>query len=157
MQKKVRQMTLVVCLLGVLQGAPLHASDDGTLQLNPQIMTDSDGGVSISNDFPIRNELFTAELNERTQAQMQDDVVEQRKTLTFSGQHTDALYQLDTSEATERLFMQYQPVVLSTGADETSEEALIWYWLFALLALPLIIVSVTLGKRRAKRSVRKQR
>jgi len=157
MQIKLGQMIVVICLLGALQGAHIYASDDGTLQLNPAIMTDSDGGVSISNDFPIRNELFTTRLNEITKAQMQDNISKQKREVVFSEQGTDALYSLDTDNATQKLFIHYEPVVLNTEADEIMEETNMFYWIFVVFAVPLIIASVSLGKRRAKRSVKKQR
>jgi len=156
MRKK--RIALIVCTLFLFLLTPqqLTASSDGTLQLNQNIIMESDGGTSTSHEFPIRNELFSAKLNELAQEQMENNVIVQREKLDFSEESSNTMYQLDTNESIEKIFVAYQPTVLTSETDKTKKEINIWYWLMGLLAIPLIIGCMILGKRQAKRSVKKK-
>jgi len=156
MKNKLQTVVLLMLIVFLFNEQKLFASDDGSLQLNTQIITESDGGLSISNEFPIRNALFGSEMNRIVEAQISEQQVIQQKGLDFSAIGSDTLYQLDTNKVTKTIFINYQPAVRSAQSDNLGDQVSIWYWLNGILALVVLAGGITLGRRQAKRKVRNE-
>lgn len=158
MKKKIIIILLaLVCGFIFLTGRGVFADDNGNLQLDPNVITNSGGGVGTASDFPIRNELFTPALNQTAKEQMQDKVPEQQKTLNFSKPTTNTLYNTNTAQITSQLFANYTPQVITSSADNNSTQSTIWYWLLSLGAIFLVFLAVFLGRKNAKRSLKKKK
>lgn len=151
-----------VILLGLLGltlflGIETYADYNGSLELNQNILTNSEGGVGTTGDFPIRNTLFTDEMNQTVKAKMQDQIPAHRKTLDFSQERVSQLYNRNTERISQKLFTNYQPQVLTRGNSSNNQVIRIWLWLLASLAIPLVILALYLGKQNAKRRLKKKR
>lgn len=155
--KKRKLILLVLLGLSLFLGVKVSADDNGSLELNTNILTNSEGGVGATGDFPIRNELFTDTLNQTAQAQMQDQIPAHRKTLDFSKQADSQLYNTNTERISQKLFTNYQPQVLTSRNSSNNQVTRIWLWLLASLAIPLVILALYLGKQNAKRRLKKKR
>ncbi|MDG4967423.1 type VII secretion protein EssA [Lactococcus lactis] len=156
MNKKIFPLTTLLVSLNLIVGIKSYAADDGNLKLNSNIITNSDGGVSSTTDFPIRNELFTPKINQVVKEQMQDKVVVHKKTLDFSKGATNALDEANTDQVVKALFINYSPQVMGASLENKSSQSTIWYWVICLGAIPLTIMAVILGQKRAKRNLKKK-
>lgn len=156
MNKKIFPFTVLLVSLNLLVGIKSYADDDGNLKLNSNIITNSDGGVSSTTDFPIRNELFTPKINQVVKEQMQDKVVVHKKTLDFSKGAANALDEANTDQVVKALFINYSPQVMGASSENKSSQSIIWYWVICLGAIPLTIVAVILGQKSAKRNLKKK-
>lgn len=138
-------------------GRGVFADDNGNLQLDPNVITNSNGGVGTASDFPIRNELFTPVLNQTAKEQMQDQVPEQQKALNFSKQTANTLYDTNTAQVTKQLFVNYNPQVITSNTASSKSQTTLWYWLITVVAFPLVFLAIFLGQKNAKRSLRKKK
>lgn len=135
MKKKIITLLAISYSLIFLVGKVAFATDNGNLQLDPNVITKSNGGVGTTSDFPIRNELFTPALNQVVKEQMQDKVPEQQKALNFSKQTTNTLYDTNTAQITKKLFVNYKPQIITSNTDNISTQTTLWYWLFSIIAI----------------------
>lgn len=156
MNKKIFPFTVLLVSLNLLVGIKSYADDDGNLQLNSNIITNSDGGLSSTKDFPIRNELFTPKINQVVKEQMQDKVIDHKKTLDFSKKDENNLYGANTDKVVKVLFTNYNPQIISSNSENQSSQSTIWYWVVCLGAIPLTVLAVILGQKRAKRNLKKK-
>ena len=157
MKKKPLLVIILSTSLFFLTGITSDADDNGKLQLNATVITNSTGGVGTTSDFPIRGKLFTPELNQINQNQMQDKIPEHRLTLDFSITSTNTLYNTDTDKVTKQLFANYKPQVLTTDKASHQSQEMIWYLVMLVVALPLVALAIFLGQQNAKRRLRKKR
>ncbi|MFC4652337.1 type VII secretion protein EssA [Lactococcus nasutitermitis] len=156
--KKTHIILLALCCSFIfLISIKSKADDNGSLQLNSNVVTNSNGGVGTGSEFPIRNALFTTAMNQKVKAQMQDKIPEQQKALNFSKQTVNSLYNTDTSKITKALFVDYKPQVIASSTNENNTQKTLWYWLLLIIAIPLVFLAVFLGRKNAKRSLRKKR
>ncbi|URZ02816.1 hypothetical protein CLAUR_028500 [Clostridium felsineum] len=139
-----------------LANPPCFADDNGSLQLNPNVITNSDGGIGTTSDFSIRNQLFTPTIDKLAKEQAQDNVPKQRKTLDFSKQTTNTLYNANTKKVVKQLFVDYKPQVIAASTSTSYSKTTIWYWIISLAAVPLIVLAIFLGRKNAKRRLRKK-
>lgn len=153
------RLLLFICMvLGLffLASPRCFADDNGSLQLNPNVITNSDGGIGTTSDFPIRSQLFTHTIDKLAKEQAQDNVPKQRETLDFSKQTTNTLYNVNTTKVVEQLFVNYKTQVIASSTDTSDSKTMIWYWVISLAAVPLIVLAIFLGRKNAKRSLRKK-
>ncbi|MDR0300460.1 MAG: type VII secretion protein EssA [Streptococcaceae bacterium] len=157
--KKKTIILFLALLCGVifLTGRGVFADDNGKLQLDPNVITNSNGGVGTASDFPILGDLFTSGLNQTAKEQMQDKVPEQKKVLDFSKQSANTLYDTNTAQITTQLFVNYSPQVMTSSTDTKNTQSTVWYWLLSLAALPLVFLAIFLGRKNAKRSLRRKK
>lgn len=156
MNKKIFPFTVLIVSLNLVVGIKSYADDDGNLQLNSNIITNSDGGLSSTTDFPIRNELFTAKINQVVKEQMQDKVIDHKKTLDFSKKDENNLYDTNTDKVVKVLFTNYNPQIISSNSENQRSQSTIWYWVVCFGAIPLTVLAVILGQKRAKRNLKKK-
>lgn len=156
MNKKIFPFTVLIVSLNLIVGIKSYADDDGNLQLNSNIITNSDGGLSSTTDFPIRNELFTAKINQVVKEQMQDKVIDHKKTLDFSKKDENNLYDTNTDKVVKVLFTNYNPQIISSNSENQRSQSTIWYWVVCFGAIPLTVLAVILGQKRAKRNLKKK-
>lgn len=132
------------------------AVDDGSLQLNPKVITNSDGGVGTTSDFAIRNQLFTPKIDKIAKERAKDNVPKQRETLDFSKKAINTLYNVNTKKVVKQLFANYKPQVIESSTNTSHSKTMIWYWVILLAAVPLIVLAIFLGRKNAKRRLRKK-
>jgi type VII secretion protein EssA len=158
-KKKVLLLAFFISLflLGGLKANKGYADDNGSLQLDPNIITNSNGGVGNTSGFPIVGELFTPTMDQTVKDQMKDNIPEQRKALDFSKKAVNTLYTTDTTKITQQLFVNYKPQVITANRTDTNSQSTLWYGLLSLLGLPLIVLAIFLGRKNAKRSLKKKR
>lgn len=156
MNKKIFPLTVLLVSLNLVVGIKSYAADDGNLQLNSNIITNSDGGLSSTNDFPIRNELFTFKINQVVKEQMQDKIIVHKKTLDFSKKDANNLYDANTDKVVKVLFTDYSPQIISSNSENQKSQSTIWYWVVCIGAIPLTVLAVILGQKRAKRNLKKK-
>jgi type VII secretion protein EssA len=156
MNKKIFPLTALLVSLNLIVGIKSYADDDGNLKLNSNIITNSDGGVSSTTDFPIRNELFTPKINQVVKEQMQDKIVVHKKTLDFSKGAANALDEANTDKVVKELFTSYSPQVIGSSSENQNSQSTLWYWVVCLGAIPLTVLAVILGQKKAKRNLKKK-
>ncbi|MCL2113903.1 MAG: type VII secretion protein EssA [Streptococcaceae bacterium] len=155
--KKRQLIILGIAFSSLLAGsAQSFADDNGSLQLNPNVITNSDGGGTAS-DFPIRSQLFTPEIEKVAKAQEKDDISKQKEFLNFSDTSNNILYNTNTTKIVKQLFVDYQPQVISSNKNDNHSKTTIVYWIIFIIAFPLIFLAVLLGRKNAKRSIRRKR
>ena len=132
------------------------ADDNGSLQLNTDVITNSNGGVGTTSDFQIRNQLFTPTIDKIAKEQAQDNVPKQRETLDFSKETTNALYNVNTTKVVKQLFVNYNPQVIASSTNTSNSKTMFWYWVISLVAVPLIVLAIFLGRKNANRRLRKK-
>lgn len=153
------RLLLFICMfLGIffLASPRCFAVDDGSLQLNPNVITDSDGGIGTTNDFLIRSQLFTPKIDKLAKEQVKDNVPKQRETLDFSNKAISTLYNVNTKKVVKQLFVNYNPQVIASSISTSDSKTMIWYWVISLVAVPLIVLAIFLGRKNAKRRLRKK-
>ncbi|GAB2026852.1 type VII secretion protein EssA [Lactovum odontotermitis] len=155
--KKRKYLMFIVFSTVFLQGPGISAAtNDGQLVLDPNIITNSGGGIGTTGDFPVRNQLFTPELDQLASLQREDQIPEQQKRLNFTEQAV--LYDTDMTKVTKTLFTaDYQPLVIKTGTGEGKRSNALWYGLIIVVGAILTVLAVILGRWRAKRRVRRKR
>ncbi|WP_077836131.1 type VII secretion protein EssA [Clostridium felsineum] len=146
-------MVLVIFLLA---NPRCFAEDNGSLQLNPNVITNSDGGIGTTSDFSIRSQLFTPTIDKLAKKQAQDNIPKQRETLDLSKQATNTLYNVNTTKVVKQLFVNYKPQVIASSTNKSDSKTMIWYWVISLAAIPLIVLAIFLGRKNAKRRLRKK-
>ncbi|KHD34518.1 hypothetical protein NL50_16905 [Clostridium acetobutylicum] len=152
-------LLLFICMvLGIvfLASPKCFAVDNGSLQLNPNVITNSDGGVGTTSDFSIRSQLFTPTIDKIAKEQAHDNVPKQRETLDFSKQAINTLYNANTKKVVEQLFVNYKPQVIASSTSTSDSKTMIWYWVILLAAVPLIVLAIFLGQKNAQRRLRKK-
>lgn len=153
------RLLLFICIvLGLffLANPRCFAVDNGSLQLNPNVITNSDGGIGTTSDFQIRNQLFTPTIDKLAKEKAKDNVPKQKKTLDFSKQAINTLYNANTTKVVKQLFVNYKPQVIASNTDTSDSKTMIWYWVISLAAVPLIVLAIFLGRKSAKRRLRKK-
>jgi type VII secretion protein EssA len=133
------------------------ADDNGLLQLDPSIISNSNGGLGAGSDFPIVNELFTDELNQKVQLNMQAGFSEAQEAIDFSDSSVEGLYRANTAEVSKGLFVNYQPQAAVQKDKQSQTQNNIWYILFILAGGLLTLLAVYLGWKNAERKVRKRK
>ena len=150
-------LLLFICMfLGIffLASPRCFAVDNGSLQLNPNVITDSDGGIGTTSDFSIRNQLFTPAIEKNAKKQARDNVPKQREILDFSSKATNTLYNVNTKKVVKQLFINYKPQVIVSSISTSHSKTMIWYWVISIAAVPLIVLAIFLGRKNAKRRLR---
>jgi type VII secretion protein EssA len=132
------------------------ADDNRNFQLYSNVITNLDGGIGTTSDFPIRSQLFTPAIDKFAKEQAQDNLPKQRETLNFSKKTTNTLYNLDTTKVVKQLFVSYNPQGIVASEDTSNSKTMIWYWVISLAAIPLIALAILLGRKNGKRSLRKK-
>lgn len=153
------RLVLFICMfLGIffLASPRCFAVDDGSLQLNPNVITDSDGGIGTTSDFLIRSQLFMPTIDKLAKEQAKDNVPKQRETLDFSSKAISTLYNVNTKKVVKQLFVNYNPQVIASSTNISNSKTMIWYWVISLAAVPLIVLAIFLGRKNAKRRLRKK-
>ncbi|GAB2025397.1 type VII secretion protein EssA [Lactovum odontotermitis] len=133
------------------------ATSDGRLVLDPNVITNSTGGIGTTSDFPIRNRLFTDETNQKLAAQekSQTPVTEPLKTLSFSRKASETMYAEQMGPIKEKLFVTYEPQVFSASVSESKNSEPFWAAVIVIAAIPLTVLAVFLGRGRARRKMRR--
>ncbi|GAB2027193.1 type VII secretion protein EssA [Lactovum odontotermitis] len=157
---KRRQALLFSLFCGLLLFISIrsYAENDGRLHLDPNIITNSGGGIGTVGDYPIRNELFTPEMDQLAKAQDKEKISGQQKSLNFSGLQEDVLYATNTEKVTKKLFTaDYQPQVIKASAGRQKNSNALWYGLIIIVGVLFALLAIFLGKKNAERNLRKRR
>lgn len=153
-------LLLFICMfLGIffLASPRCFAVDNGSLQLNPNVITNSDGGIGTTSDLPIRSQLFTPTIEKLAKEQAKDNVPKQREALDFSKQAISTLYNVNTTKIVKKLFVNYNPQIIASSTNTSHSKTMIWYWVISLATVPLIVLAIFLGRKNARRRLRKKK
>lgn len=132
--------------------AKADSSSDGKLQLDPSVITNSNGGVGNGSDFPEVANLFVQPQRNKS-AFIDNPPTGKVKFGTPVKIHT-----VDYSGKTKQLFKAYQPQVIAsnTNAIDRQDDTKIIYIIGAIAVLPVIGISYLIGRTLARRRVRKE-
>jgi len=156
MRKQTKVFGLAILVLLFIGPSLLaRADDDGKLKLDPNIITNQGAGASSSNDFAIRNELFTSALNQKDHALRKDETPQTRQALSFDKPSRNSLYSTNTNQVTQDLFTNYKPQVITSKTNQTSSQSSLFLWLIGATGLVLIVVAIVLGRLMGKRKLRR--
>lgn len=129
------------------------SSSDGGLQLNPNVITKSNGGIGSIDDFPEVGNLFVKKPlsgNSAFTLNVQTDQV--RFGIPIKVDTTDY------SSKTSQLFKDYHPQLIVNEDDisKTTTSNLLWIIIIGLLIFPVIGISFLIGRSVARRRLEKQ-
>ncbi|GAB2025546.1 type VII secretion protein EssA [Lactovum odontotermitis] len=158
--KKRKYLMFIVFFTVFLQGPEISAAtNDGQLVLDPNIITNSGGGIGTTGDFPVRNQLFTDEMTQRVKNSKQEQlkIPDTKASLTFSKQTQKGLYTEETVSLVKKLFVNYQPVVIPSKTEQTGRSNTLWYWIICAAGFPLCFLAVYLGRKSGHRRARKRK
>ena len=134
------------------------AAGDGSLQLDTSVLTNSgSNSVGTTGDFPIRGQLFSADLNQISTNVKTAEARFAGQTLSgvnFKNRVLAASYQSDMSPLVKRLFVNYKPTVLPNAISESNTGNSLLYGIIIVFGLILTIVAGFLGRWNAKRKRR---
>ncbi|MDP9903288.1 hypothetical protein [Arthrobacter bambusae] len=129
------------------------SGDDGSLQLNPNVITNSSVSASGTSEFPGVAELFIPVTAQRAHEKVALDAkqVDAARTLTFVP-HPGAAFAYDYSTLRKGLFAGYRPSVIpAPHGDVSGNSGTFWLIGIGAAAVPLAAVGVWFGRRRAAR------
>jgi len=134
----------------------VFASNDGSLSLDANVLNNQTAGTSVG-DFPIKGELFSPRINEIvfTQNKEQAQVTEKIKDITFEGTEEFG-NQVDYKKLERQLFKDYTSSINNSSVEKRATQADFSFWVLLGSALPLILLSMFLAKKRAQRISRKK-
>jgi hypothetical protein len=130
---------------------------DGSLQLIPEIITNSGISAGGSNEFPVKAELFLPEMSERALALQNSAgrVTDAVGTVSFTP-HLNPLFAQSYTDTQRSLFADYAPQRVSTAdAYHPAQSNDLWYALMVAAALPLIALALFLGTKNASRRMKR--
>lgn len=129
---------------------------DGNLKLNTDVLMNNGSSVGGSGEFPIRGQLFSNELIEKSQKlqESQAQLAKQKQVINFEEKSTQ---NFNTKSMTEALFQEYKPQVITTLEDSDNKSEMNLYILGIVGGLALILFGVLIGNRRIKKKWRKNR
>ncbi|MDR0298507.1 MAG: type VII secretion protein EssA [Streptococcaceae bacterium] len=135
----------------------VYADGNGSLQLDPSVITDSGVKSGGSDDFPIKSELFLPAISgyAKNQEATRKEIPQKIETINFGGikqSSSDLLY------STKELFQNYKPTILTTTTSQRKADSQTNIWLFVIIFIGIIfmIFAFVFGRRNAKRSRRKR-
>jgi type VII secretion protein EssA len=141
--------------LVVLGISPVFASDDGSLQLDANVITNSDGGTTTNADFSIKGQLFGKALTRATKDETLKQVDMKRAAINFTkGQESNGFF--DNYDIEEKLFDHYHPVVLTTDNKDKQSVSNRWYLVIVMIVIPIFGLSMVLGTRHARKRMIKR-
>jgi type VII secretion protein EssA len=147
---------VIVLVLSMMQTAYGDSSEG--LQLNEEMITNSDAGVGGAGDFPIRNQLFSPEMKLAVKKEKGASEKRMQKTvkeMDFKTVVLHAHYRTDTSKVEKQLFVDYRPAALNTGGMKMKKKNNFWYIFIVAIGLPLAFGAACLGRWSAGRRRRK--
>lgn len=126
---------------------------DGTLQLIPEVITNSGISAGGSNDFPVKAQLFLPAMTERArQLQKSEETITGAVGRMSLSPHANPLFARAYSETRDGLFADYAPQTLPTaGAESDAQGTDLWLLLMMAAAFPLTLLAVWLGWKNASR------
>ena len=128
----------------------------GALKLNTDVLMNNGSSVGGGGEFPIRGQLFSNELIEKSQKlqESQAQLAKQKQVINFEEKSTQ---NFNTKSMTEALFQEYKPQVITTLEDSDNKSEMNLYILGIVGGLALILFGVLIGNRRIKKKWRKNR
>lgn len=134
----------------------VEGNADGNLKLNTDVLMNNGSSVGGSGEFPIRGQLFSNELIEKSQKlqESQAQLAKQKQVINFEEKSTQ---NFNTKSMTEALFQEYKPQVITTLEDSDNKSEMNLYILGIVGGLALILFGVLIGNRRIKKKWRKNR
>lgn len=132
------------------------ADSDGSLQLNSDMITTQSGAGSSTSDFAIRSQLFSKDLDKKTQekARNTEDATKHVNDIDFSKKSQNKLYKTNYQSLKTKLFRDYsQTNVASTESKKDSKNN--GMLILLLLTLPLMILTGYVARSLTRRKRRK--
>lgn len=134
----------------------VFADSDGSLQLNSDMITTQSGAGSSTSDFAIRSQLFSKDLDNKTQekAKSAKEVTKYINEINFNKKSQNQLYQTNYQSLKTELFKNYsQTNVASNDSKGTSKNNGVLILL--IMALPLMILTGVVARSLTRRKRRK--
>jgi len=130
---------------------------DGSLQLIPEVITNSGLTAGGSNDFPVKSELFLPTMDQRVKALEKSDATITQAVGSVSFEpHLNPLFEHDQSATRRSLFAEYTPQGLpSTKVEDATTTTDSWLIVMLVGAVPLTILAVFVGRKTASRRVKR--
>ncbi|MGO4592435.1 hypothetical protein AB4Z18_01305 [Leifsonia sp. 2TAF2] len=157
-------LLLAVGLVSFASAAPRAEADtgvgsggDGSLQLIPDVITNSGVSAGGSNEFPVKAELFLPAMDQRAKNRetAAAAITAPIHTVSFTP-HLNPLFARDNAEVRRHLFTDYTPQALpSTGVDSAARSSDLWMTIMVVAALLIIVLAVLLGRKNAARRMSK--
>lgn len=134
------------------------ADSNGNLQLNDDMITNSNMGTGGSGDFPIRSQLFSPEINEAVNKEKSAIKKLNQKAVAkikFESVILNADYQTDVDQTVDQLFVDYSPAPLDNIDTQIETGNHLWYIPIIAIGVPLVFLAALLGWWNAGRKRRK--
>jgi len=134
--------SLIFCVVFVSHA---YANGDGSLKLDPSVITNNGIQVGANGDFSIRGQLFSDDINKASKniQQSQEKWMKQLKNIDFQKENLDGKPEIAISK---KLFQNYQPqVILSKDKKAISSRKPVPL-LYVLVGVVLLIFGAILGK-----------
>ena len=132
------------------------ADSDGSLQLNPGIITNQTGGISSGSGFPIRSHLFSKNLDARMKKKAKDeeDVTKTIQAVDFNKDSQNKWSQMSYHNVKVALFKDYSHNngISTDFKPLASNNGML---LFLIATLPLMMLAGYVAKKFARRKRRK--
>lgn len=134
----------------------VFADSDGSLQLNSDMITMQSGAGSSTSDFAIRSQLFSKDLDDKTQekAKSAEEVTKHINEINFNKKSQNHLYQTNYQSLKTELFKNYSQTNV-TSDDETQASKNVGLFILLIIALPLMILTGVVARSLTRRKRRK--
>lgn len=150
--KKMILLVFILFNIGCAMTVKADSSKDGSLQLDPSVITNSNGGVGNGSDFPEVANLFVQP--QTNKSAFTTDVPTGK--VHFGS--PVKIKTIDYSRKTKQLFKSYDPQVITSSTDTASSQDgnKTIYIIGAIAVLPVVGISYLIGRTLARRRVRKE-
>ena len=135
-----------VIFLSIMIFKPIIYASNGSLDLNQEVITNSQMQGGSSSDFMIRGQLFSEELNIKSkEAKAAEKIYSNSKhIIDFSkSKRRNDMHK----SSKELLFQEYHPSVIDSSADRQKNASISFYLFFSIGAVFLIAIGVFFGKK----------
>ncbi|GAB2026232.1 type VII secretion protein EssA [Lactovum odontotermitis] len=159
MKKKSVLVILVLMLLTLSGGfASADIVNDGRLQLDPNIITNSDTGSRYGN-FEDTGRLFSPEINKKAASlrAAQENAMDVKSAIKFNKDENRSSALAENQAVVAKLFTDYAPqnILMASRNSTSSTDQTVWYVLILVAGLVLIAGASLMGIRRSEHKNRK--
>jgi hypothetical protein len=153
MNMKKFSLLLILAVLFILLSAERgFATSEGSLVLDTNVLNNQETSVGRTNDFPIRAQLFSTQMDEQIKLQLEkkEAVAKQIAQVDFEQESTNQLFVENYEVAKSRLFENYKST--SFGDEEQGSQSVNnQLWFLLVIALPLLLLTNIFAKYLARK------
>ena len=132
------------------------ADSDGSLQLNSNLITNQSGENSGASDFEIRAQLFSKDLEQKTEdkAKQEAEITKVIDTIDFNQDSQNELYKMSYRSVKMKLFKDYRQADIISN-DLNSQSSTKGVIIILILTMPLLVLTGFIARMFARRKRRK--